>query len=248
MTMSTGEFNTGDFYGNISDNAVIKAFAMIFLIGLVILTTITMINLLVAAIINDYQTMKDSVDMENLYFITEYIIEVGEIRRSMYHIFQKYNKIKILIPIYNTFIDLYDSFVSLCVKPCLNHGGKSYPKNGDIEENMKKITYCPHLICNSDECKMYPLPIAKPGWSYNKTMEAGEREPLLLRLLEIRKGNKKPNKENEEEILCYYHTYGLLWSEDLKTCTVDDPKKTTLTIGDDLTLDEDNKTVPQCED
>merc|ERR1719319_1960596 len=95
--MSTGEFDTGDFYGNIGENAVIKAFAMLFLIGLVILTTITMINLLVAAIINDYEIMKDSVDMENLYFITEYIVEVGEIRRLIYHFIQKHNCAKIFI-------------------------------------------------------------------------------------------------------------------------------------------------------
>jgi len=207
VTMSTGEFDTGDFYGNIGENAVIKAFAMLFLIGLVILTTITMINLLVAAIINDYQIMKDSVDMENLYFITEYIVEVGEIRRLIYHFIQKHNCGKIFI------------LMRLC---------DTLEKMKDI----KKMTYCPHLICNSDECKIEPLPIAKPGWKYNQATEASEREPLLLRLLEIRKGNKKYKKEDEENF-CYYHKYGLLWSDDLGTWTVDDDKKTTLSVDDD---------------
>merc|ERR1719509_115979 len=75
ITMSTGEFNTGEFYTDIEDSKAIKAFAMIFLIGLVILSTITLVNLLVAAVISDYETMKANVDIENLYFITEYIIE-----------------------------------------------------------------------------------------------------------------------------------------------------------------------------
>merc|ERR1740139_486139 len=40
-------------------------------------------NLLVAAILNDYNEMMEEVGMENLYFITEYIIEQGEYERSM---------------------------------------------------------------------------------------------------------------------------------------------------------------------
>merc|ERR1719469_1725317 len=180
VTMSTGEFNTADFYKNIEENAVIKVFAMLFLIGLVILSTITMINLLVAAIISDYQTMKDSVDMENLYFIAEYIIEVGEIRRLIkrwinciksnnyfVNLFVEpfvvnVGNISVLMPIYNYFSN----------SPKNEDVEKNMKKDEDVKENMKKMTYCPHRTCNNYICKIDSLPIAKPGWSYNKAMEA----------------------------------------------------------------------------
>jgi len=179
VTMSTGEFQTADFYKNIGENEVIKVFAMLFLIGLVILSTITMINLLVAAIISDYEKMKVSVDMENLFFITEYIIEEGEKEKFLYQMFKNN---QIAMKFYNWIV------------------------NEDFEMSIK---HCPHLICDSGVCDTAPLPIAKPGWSYNQAMEAGEREPLLLRLLEIRKGMEKNIKEEENVYVCDYHKYGL---------------------------------------
>ena len=51
-----------------------------------ILSTITMINLLVAAIIRGNQKIKLNVDMENLLFITEYIIEAEKHQRVNYQI------------------------------------------------------------------------------------------------------------------------------------------------------------------
>jgi len=206
VTMSTGEFNTGDFYKNIDDNEVIKAFAMFFLIGLVILSTITMINLLVAAIISDYEKMKVSVDMENLFFITEYIIEVGEHEKLLY---QMCENRPLAMKIFNVLVK---------------------------KDDEKTLKYCPHLICNSDVCDIDPLPIAKPGWSYDLALEAGERKPLLLRLLEIRKGMEKNKKDEEKEKeeqegnLCPYHKYGwqLSVNGDLITCSVHDDKRTPL--------------------
>lgn len=82
-TMSTGEFNTGDFYESIKGNGTTKIFAMLFLVGLIFFCTITMINLLVAAIISDYNKMKDEVDEENMLFIAEYIIEFERILKNI---------------------------------------------------------------------------------------------------------------------------------------------------------------------
>jgi len=195
VTMSTGEFNTGEFYENIDENKVIKVFAMLFLIGMVILSTITMINLLVAAIISDYQNMKISVDMENLCFIAEYIIEAEERQRLNY---QMCSLFSCTMSLYNFFVNDYD--------------------------NEMIIEHCPHLICKSNPC-LPPLPIAKPGWSYNPTSEAGEREPLLLRLLEIRKGKEKNKTEDDGEGLCEYHMYGLQWSLKDDVITFGDAKK-----------------------
>merc|ERR1719319_1295522 len=133
VTMSTGEFNTGEFYENIDENKVIKVFAMLILIGMVILSTITMINLLVAAIISDYQNMKISVDMENLCFIAEYSIEAEE-RQSINY--QMCSLFSCTMSLYNFFVKDYD--------------------------NEMIIEHCPHLICKSNPC-LPPLPIAKPG-------------------------------------------------------------------------------------
>jgi len=82
-TMSIGEFNTGSFYESVQGNGFTKVFAMLFLVGMICLVTITMINLLVAAIISDFNKMKDEVDEENLYFIAEYIIEVEKYSRKL---------------------------------------------------------------------------------------------------------------------------------------------------------------------
>lgn len=82
-TMSIGEFNTGSFYKSIQGNGFTKVFAMLFLIGMICLITITMINLLVAAIISDFNKMKDEVEEENLYFIAEYIIEIEKYSRKL---------------------------------------------------------------------------------------------------------------------------------------------------------------------
>jgi len=79
VTMSFGEFNTNDFYDEIDEkHEMIRIFAMLFLAGLVIFSTIAMVNLLVAAIISDYQKMKEEGKIETLYFIAEYIVEEEE--------------------------------------------------------------------------------------------------------------------------------------------------------------------------
>merc|ERR1712241_1154540 len=88
-TMSTGEFNTGDFYDGIKGNGFTKLFALLFLMALICFSTITMINLLVAAIITDYNKMKDEVDEENLYFIAEYIIEIETQKHNLLKLIQK---------------------------------------------------------------------------------------------------------------------------------------------------------------
>lgn len=84
VTMSVGEFNTTSFYEDIDENKIIKVFAMLFLIGLVIFSTITMFNLLMSAIIFDYAQMKEEVEIENLYFIAEYILEEEEYLQKMF--------------------------------------------------------------------------------------------------------------------------------------------------------------------
>jgi len=162
ITMSVGEFNTTSFYEDINENKIIQVFAMLFLIGLVIFSTITMVNLLMSAIIYDYADMKKEVEIENLYFIAEYILEEGE-----YANIYKYIKEDLL-----------------CFRPSLFEG---------------KLRYCPHLICISADCKLDPVPIPRPFSRDHPAREANEREPLLCRLLELRKGKSKQSN------LCEYH-------------------------------------------
>jgi len=176
ITMSTGEFNTGEFYRDIEDNKAIKAFAMIFLIGLVILSTITLVNLLVAAVISDYETMKDNVDIENLYFIAEYIVEEEMYKGNFSHNCS-------LHCLKTTLKTTLDYIKNIKNKNVTNKNGLSEVKS----EFKGTLEYCPHLICNNDVCQLAPLPIPRPGVArYNPEREANEMEPLYLRLFEIR--------------------------------------------------------------
>merc|ERR1719319_1500361 len=124
---------------------------MFFLIGLVIFSTITMVNLLMSAIIDDYAEMKKEVEIENLYFIAEYVIEEGWYTSNL-----------------------------MCTNP---------------SPLTRELLFCPRLICIN--CELDPLPIPRPFSSCSPAMEAREREPLLRKLLDIRKGKSR---------LCKYHS------------------------------------------
>lgn len=216
VTMSTGEFNTGDFYGDIQKaSKEVKVFAMIFLIGMVILSTITMVNLLVAAIINDYEKMMEEVGMENLYFITEYIIEQGEFERSSFceALRQALQPLKMGDGERNLW---YGKTWTIQMLLC------QYLFPTELEKSEKIIEFCPHLICSQRTCQMDPLPIPRPGcWRYSPEMEANERKPLLFKLLEIRKGYNWLLEEKEEsQNECDYHKFGLDFSDETNTTRV----------------------------
>merc|ERR550519_2743263 len=53
LTMVLGEFNFGDMYQSFGGDVVSRGFAMIILLFLIILGTITMVNLFVVVIISD---------------------------------------------------------------------------------------------------------------------------------------------------------------------------------------------------
>jgi len=168
ITMSVGEFNTTSFYEEIDENKIIKVFAMLFLIGLVIFSTITMVNLVMSAIIYDYGDMKKEVEIEHLYFIAEYIIEEAE-----YAIFNRYIKQGLCSKIYKLFQD---------------------DDHNECNEIKPSLEFCPRLVCIN--CELDPLPIPRPFFKYNPAKEVNEREPLLRRLSELRKG---------KSTLCEYH-------------------------------------------
>merc|ERR550519_2620740 len=186
--MSTGEFNTGDFYQSIKGNGITKIFAMLFLVGLIFFCTITMINLLVAAIINDYNQMKDEVAEENLRFIAEYVIEFERIVKKL----EKYFKPEET--------DDYDNFCNReWIKKFKEYFFKLLSKLGLTDTTKDfRLAYCPHLVCRN--CVLEPLPIPRPGTHRSKpAMEANERNPLLLQIL------SNLEKKGTKESLCGEH-------------------------------------------
>jgi len=154
-TMSTGEFNTAEFYRSIKGTPITKVFALIFLVVLICFITITLINLLVAAIISDYNALKEEVDEENLYFIAEYLIEVEKYQRRA----EK---------------SLPESLFKFL-----------YPSTLVNREDFKvQEDYCPHLICNNCSMEPLPIPRPGTA-RFNPAKEANQRRPILGRLLEI---------------------------------------------------------------
>lgn len=181
-TVTTGEFNTSSLHNALTENRIIKAFAMIFLIIVVVLGNITMINLLVATIINDYEKLKAEADIENLYFIARYI----EVDKSTGGFARKFN-------------NFFQQHVCFFLESCCSSEEPALD-----ELNMK---FCPHFICNSESCSnedklpnpKHKLPIPRPGIErYNASVEANQRKPLLRKLMEIRGDGQNPCALHEQ--------------------------------------------------
>merc|ERR1719319_619097 len=100
-----------------------------------------MINLLVAAIISDYDAMKDEVDEENLYFIAEYMIEREKCERVTQRWLQNHFQM-----LQNT---LPDWILKMILTP-------------DEKRKAFVLQYCPHLICKCG-LEVERLPIPRPG-------------------------------------------------------------------------------------
>ena len=76
LTMALGEFNLDDLYNNFKQDGTSRAFAMILLIFLILLVSITMVNLFVAVIISDIEKMKKEVYIQKLVNMAQYAILV----------------------------------------------------------------------------------------------------------------------------------------------------------------------------
>ena len=66
LTMALGEFNFGDLYNSFEQDKTSRTFAMVILVSLIILGTITMFNLFIAVTISDLRDLKEEVFTQNL--------------------------------------------------------------------------------------------------------------------------------------------------------------------------------------
>jgi len=158
--------------------------------------------------------------MENLYFITEYIVEQGEYERSVFCVLPKlwqYTKKKSQLkahvePVENFLLQIpvFLGFYTKTEVELIKEKGEQREELFKKKEDTK-MEFCPHMICNYKTCKMEPLPIPRSGcWRYSPEKEAKEREPLLSKLLDIRKGYNSLSEEKEEsQNECKYHRFGL---------------------------------------
>jgi len=76
LTMVLGEFNFGDMYDTFKDDTISRGFAMGFLLFMIILGTITMINLFIAVIISDVDKLQNDVFYQNLVNMAANSIQV----------------------------------------------------------------------------------------------------------------------------------------------------------------------------
>ena len=76
LTMVLGEFNFGDMYDTFKDDTISRGFAMGFLLFMIILGTITMINLFIAVIISDVDKLQKDVFYQNLVNMAANSIQV----------------------------------------------------------------------------------------------------------------------------------------------------------------------------
>lgn len=85
LTMALGEFNFGDLYdafdnsGEVDAKYISRTFSMILLISLILLGTVTMINLFIAVIISDLQDLKKDVFTQKLINMAQYCILIEDI-------------------------------------------------------------------------------------------------------------------------------------------------------------------------
>ena len=66
LTMVLGEFNFGDMYESFGDDTISRGFAMALLLLMIILGTISMINLFIAVIVSDLAKLREEVFLQSL--------------------------------------------------------------------------------------------------------------------------------------------------------------------------------------
>ena len=66
LTMVLGEFNFGDMYESFGDDTISRGFAMALLLLMIILGTISMINLFIAVIVSDLEKLREEVFLQSL--------------------------------------------------------------------------------------------------------------------------------------------------------------------------------------
>merc|ERR1719319_39530 len=78
IIMSTGEFDFQDFFEafDTKENKITVVFAMLLLFLMILFVTITMLNLLQAVIIQDYERLMKDVYVQNLIFMSNYIHDI----------------------------------------------------------------------------------------------------------------------------------------------------------------------------
>ena len=85
LTMVLGEFNFDDLYnafaasGEVDACYVSRTFSMILLVSLIMLGTVTMINLFIAVIISDLQDLKNDVFTQKLINMAQYCILIEDV-------------------------------------------------------------------------------------------------------------------------------------------------------------------------
>ena len=76
LTMALGEYNFEDMYDNFGSDSISRGFAMFLLLLLIILGSITMVNLFVAVIISDLDRLREDVFSQNLVHMAQCAILV----------------------------------------------------------------------------------------------------------------------------------------------------------------------------
>ena len=85
LTMALGEFNFGDLYGafynsgDVDATYISRTFTMILLVSLILLGTVTMINLFIAVIISDLEDLKRDVFTQKLINMAQYCILIEDL-------------------------------------------------------------------------------------------------------------------------------------------------------------------------
>ena len=74
LTMVLGEFNFGDIYDSFNEDSISRGFAMGVLLLLIILGTITMVNLFIFVIISDLDKLREDVFTQSLVNMATYSI------------------------------------------------------------------------------------------------------------------------------------------------------------------------------
>jgi len=142
ITLSIGEFNISDFTKLFNGHETTQIFAMVFLIMLITLASISMINLLIGAIISDYKQIKEDAAKQNLMFMAEYIIFCEQAGKLCDDVLGFARRRLIKKPYIGSLVKMSDKIFEY-IKRMLKMG---------VEDER---VFCPHEMCHTKQGKKH---------------------------------------------------------------------------------------------